>query len=112
MRRIWVFVIALAWIATSSRAETRPVLRAVGADDPPSTATPATTPPPPATEQEPSLPSAQDGRLPTLNHFEQAGSDYGRWIRTPEYGQVWSPNDVGTGWRPYTASLAGTARQR
>ena len=33
--------------------------------------------------------------------FQNALSPYGRWVDSPQYGQVWYPTNVRQGWRPY-----------
>ena len=86
MNRTWLLAIGLAWSATFARAA----------------AATLTASAPPAIEQEASPAPLQNGQPPKLQDFEQALSDYGHWIQTTEYGPVWSPNDVGAGWRPYT----------
>jgi hypothetical protein len=68
-------------------------------------------PPPPPVEddaqpqqreqgQQPAFgPPAQD---PTPQQFDEALSQYGRWVDTPDYGRVWVPGNVGADWQPYT----------
>lgn len=34
--------------------------------------------------------------------FQSALDSYGAWVRHPRWGDVWVPDDVGPGWRPYT----------
>lgn len=36
-----------------------------------------------------------------INLFHQDLSPYGRWVRHPQYGDVWYPTNVRQGWRPY-----------
>jgi hypothetical protein len=63
-------------------------------------------PPPPEDEQaeEPPPPEALPPQNPpTLQTFEADLAPYGRWVNTPEYGQVWVPNaDQRADWQPYT----------
>jgi hypothetical protein len=72
-----------------------------------SSAIPAAPPP-----IEGSAPSADEQPLPaepaggtqkvTVERFREALAPYGRWVSTPEYGEVWVPTVSDPHWRPYT----------
>lgn len=57
---------------------------------------------PPAVEQIP-VEQAAPAQTPTLDQFQQTLAPHGRWVTTPEYGNVWVPNAArDASWRPYS----------
>jgi hypothetical protein len=38
---------------------------------------------------------------PALDSYSRDFDEYGRWVNTPDYGYVWTPNMVVSGWAPY-----------
>jgi hypothetical protein len=59
--------------------------------------------PPPIEEKEVAQAAPPPGEeKPTPEKFQQALSPHGRWVQTPQYGQVWVPSGVGPRWRPYS----------
>ena len=38
---------------------------------------------------------------PALNSYSSDFDEYGRWVNTPDYGYVWTPKVVVSGWAPY-----------
>jgi hypothetical protein len=58
--------------------------------------------PPPIEEKPVAQAAPPQQETPTMEKFQQTLSPHGRWVNTPEYGQVWVPNNVGRRWRPYT----------
>jgi len=38
---------------------------------------------------------------PALNSYSRDFDEYGRWVNTADYGYVWTPNVVVSGWAPY-----------
>jgi hypothetical protein len=58
-------------------------------------------PPPIDEKQAPPVTGNKPEQTPTKENFQRTLSPYGRWVSTPEYGEVWIPNVSGD-WRPYT----------
>ena len=38
---------------------------------------------------------------PALDSYSRDFDEYGRWVNTPDYGYVWTPKVVASGWAPY-----------
>lgn len=69
---------------------------------------PARLPPPRVVEEAPvervyeARAEAGPGVEVEEDSFYDRLSPYGHWSYTPEYGRVWIPSGIATGWRPYT----------
>jgi hypothetical protein len=66
-------------------------------------AQPPDAPPPPndpsAQGQDQSAPA--DGQV-DVNFFYTNLAPYGHWVQAPDYGSIWLPFNVASGWRPYS----------
>jgi hypothetical protein len=99
--RSCLVALAASAIVSASWAEAPPAEpEPTGATQP---AAPPPVEPPEAVEEHAIAQTAPpiSSDTPTLERFKQALSPHGRWVQTPEYGEVWVPN-VPAGWRPYS----------
>ncbi len=64
-------------------------------------AQPPDAPPPPDDPSAQAQPAPADGQV-DVNYFYTNLAPYGHWVQVPDYGSIWLPFNLASGWRPYS----------